>query len=384
MAIKPPKDAIGEFAPEQELFAPEQMRGARIEQLAPEQMRRTRIEQLAPEQMRGARRVWSRASVRARVLVLFAAVCVIAVAATAAVRSRAVSAGRGDTGSVSIESEPGSDSIVIDGEPRGTTPLSLTLPAGRHRLQLRRQGRTQEVSLMVTRDVSTVHHFTWPAEPSRASTIDATGSLRVTTDGGAATITIDGVVRGSTPVTVNNLAVGDHDVTVVRNGATYRRTIRVDAASTASLVVTNRTSAGPESGWFSVTAAVPLQIFEGGKLVGSTESDRILVPAGDHSFDFTNAALGFRESQDVKITAGVDKRLTIVLPEAAISINATPWAQVWLDGRELGATPIGNLTTTIGSHEVVFRHPQFGERRVTTLVTTREPARVAVDMRRSQ
>jgi PEGA domain len=197
-------------------------------------------------------------------------------------------------------------------------------------------------------------------------------------------VAIDGVTRGSTPVTVNNLAVGDHNVTVVRNGTTYRRTIRVDAAATASLVITNRTSAGPESGWFSVTAAVPLQIFEDGKLVGSTESERILVPAGDHAFDFTNTALGFRESRDVKIAAGVDKQLAIDLPEAAVSINATPWAQVWLDGRALGETPIGDLTTRIGSHELVFRHPQFGERRVTTVVTTREPARIAVDMRRSQ
>jgi hypothetical protein len=391
MAIKPPKNAMEQFASEQmrnariEQAISEQIRGARIDHLAPEQIGGARLDQPAPEQMRGARRVWSGASVRARVLVLCAAVCVIAVAATAAVRSRAAaSSGTGNTGSVSIESEPGGAAIVIDGQPRGTTPVSLTLPAGRHTLQLRQQNHTQEVSLMVTRAVSTVHHFTWPAETSLAST-SATGSLRVATDGAAATVTVDGVVRGSTPVTVHNLAVGDHNVTVVRNGdATYRRTIRVDAAATASLLITNRTGAGPESGWFSVTAGVPLQIFEDGKLVGSTETDRILVPAGDHSFDFTNAALGFLDSQDVKIVAGVDKRLTIDLPQAAISINATPWAQVWLDGRELGVTPLGDVTTIIGSHELVFRHPQFGERRVTTVVTTREPARVAVDMRRSQ
>jgi hypothetical protein len=237
---------------------------------------------------------------------------------------------------------------------------------------------------MVARNVSTVHHFTWPAEASAVATAGGIGSVRVTTEGRAARVIIDGTARGSTPVTVNDLTVGDHDVTVVRDGTTYRRTIRVDAAATASLVIANRTSAGPESGWFSVTAAVPLQILEAGKLVGSTESDRILVPAGDHAFDFTNAALGFRESRDVKIAAGEDHHLTIDLPEAPMSINATPWAQVWLDGRSLGETPIGDLTTTIGSHELVFRHPQFGERRVTTVVTTREPSRIAVDMRRSQ
>jgi hypothetical protein len=65
-------------------------------------------------------------------------------------------------------------------------------------------------------------------------------------------------------------------------------------------------------------------------------------------------------------------------------VNATPWAQVWLDGEAIGDTPIGNLSTVIGSHELIFRHPQFGERRVTALVTLNEPARVAVDMRKLQ
>lgn len=346
------------------------------------------VEQFQPEQpIRGAaQRVWSQSSVRARTLALCAAGCVIAVAATAAVRSRAPGSNNrvGNTGSVSIESEPGNATVVIDGEPRGTTPLSLTLPAGRHRLQLRRPDRTQEASLVVGRDVSTVHHFTWPAEPAHGASPAATGSLRVTTDAGAARVAIDGVTRGSTPLTVSNLMVGDHVITVVGDGTTYRRTIRVTAAATASLLITNRTSAGPESGWFSVSVAVPLQIFEDGKLVGSTESDRILVPAGKHSFDFSNAALGFRASREVTIAAGQNQHLTLDLPKAAMNINATPWAQVWLDGRSLGETPIGDLTTSIGSHELVFRHPQLGERRITTVVTTREPARIAVDMRSSQ
>jgi serine/threonine-protein kinase len=68
------------------------------------------------------------------------------------------------------------------------------------------------------------------------------------------------------------------------------------------------------------------------------------------------------------------------MPRATLSVNATPWAQVWLDGESVGDTPIGNLTTTVGSHELIFRHPQLGEKRVTTLVTLKEPARVAIDM----
>jgi hypothetical protein len=35
---------------------------------------------------------------------------------------------------------------------------------------------------------------------------------------------------------------------------------------------------------------------------------------------------------------------------------------------------------TIGSHDVVFRHPQFGERRQTVVVTSTGPNRIAVDL----
>jgi hypothetical protein len=182
---------------------------------------------------------------------------------------------------------------------------------------------------------------------------------------------------------VGGLSVGDHEVVVVRDGTSYRRTMRVEPGATASLVVGTRTTGSPESGWLSASAAVPLQILEDGKLVGNTESERLLIPAGDHTFEFADPALGFRTSRNVKVVAGRTQSVAIELPQAPISINATPWAQVWLDGRALGDTPIGNLTTTIGSHEVVLRHPQLGERRVTALVTMKEPARVGVDMRKS-
>jgi len=35
----------------------------------------------------------------------------------------------------------------------------------------------------------------------------------------------------------------------------------------------------------------------------------------------------------------------------------------------------------IGTHEIVFRHPDLGERRTTTTVTTGAPTRVSMDMR---
>ncbi|NOZ00944.1 MAG: protein kinase [Deltaproteobacteria bacterium] len=47
---------------------------------------------------------------------------------------------------------------------------------------------------------------------------------------------------------------------------------------------------------------------------------------------------------------------------AVMTLNARPWAEVFLDGRNLGRTPIIGLDTTAGRHVVVFRHPELGER----------------------
>ena len=67
------------------------------------------------------------------------------------------------------------------------------------------------------------------------------------------------------------------------------------------------------------------------------------------------------------------------MPNATLSINARPWAEVFIDGERIGETPIGNLTRPIGRHEMVLRHPEFGERRQTVILTLRAPTRVSVD-----
>ena len=74
--------------------------------------------------------------------------------------------------------------------------------------------------------------------------------------------------------------------------------------------------------------------------------------------------------------------LTIDPPKTTIAINALPWAEVWMDGTKIGETPIGNLAVSAGSHDLVFRHPELGERRETVLATFKSPVRVSVDMRK--
>jgi serine/threonine-protein kinase len=65
-----------------------------------------------------------------------------------------------------------------------------------------------------------------------------------------------------------------------------------------------------------------------------------------------------------------------------MNVNAVPWANVWVDGRSLGETPLANVQVTPGTHEIVFRHPELGERRIRATVESGVPARIVADLRR--
>jgi hypothetical protein len=38
-------------------------------------------------------------------------------------------------------------------------------------------------------------------------------------------------------------------------------------------------------------------------------------------------------------------------------VNATPWAEIQLDGRSLGQTPLGEVTLSPGRHRVTAKMP---------------------------
>ena len=140
-------------------------------------------------------------------------------------------------------------------------------------------------------------------------------------------------------------------------------------------------AAGPVSGWVSVKAPFTMEIREQGRLIGTTDADRLMMAAGRHELDLVNESLGYRATRVVQVVPGKVASMTLDLPQGVVSLNAAPWAEVWIDGRRVGETPIGNISVSIGSHEVVFKHPQFGEKRQAISVTLGAPVRVSVDMK---
>jgi hypothetical protein len=211
----------------------------------------------------------------------------------------------------------------------------------------------------------------------------AGGGLQVTTEPAGARVFVDGEARGVSPLTLTDLAAGDHTVSVRgATGEAINRTVSIKAAAVSSLVISMTGSAGVASGWLTISSAVPLQILSRGALVGTSDIPRLMLPAGAHDLELVNAALGYRATRRVQVSAGQTTSVTQTLPSGTLSINASPWADVWINGQRVGETPIGNHAIAIGTHEVVFRHPELGEQRRTVTVGASAPARLGIDMRK--
>jgi hypothetical protein len=217
--------------------------------------------------------------------------------------------------------------------------------------------------------------------PKGAATM---GQLHVRTDPAGARVSVDGVARGTSPTTIAELSPGEHAVMLESDLGSVKQTVTIEAGQTASLTVPLSAAAegAPVSGWIAVTAPSDVQIFENKRLLGTSQSDRLMVAAGRHDLEIVNDTLGYRATRTVQVAPGRIMPIKIDFPKGTIALNAIPWAEVFVDGAKVGDTPIGNLQLTIGPHDIVFRNPDLGEQRHAATITVNTPARLSVDLRK--
>ena len=281
-------------------------------------------------------------------------------------------------GTLVVSTNPAGVPVVIDGQPRGVTPLTLELAPGAHELRLATGAEPRIIPLTITAGSTVSQSIELPR------TGPQTGQLMVRSEPSGARITVDGTPRGQAPLTLEGLTPGNHTVVLANELSSVTHEVSVEAGATASLVVpmSSTPQGAPISGWIAVSAPAEVQVYEDTRLLGTSRSDRIMVSAGRHELEIVNEALDFRATRTVTVSPGQVSPLRLDWPKGSMALNAQPWADVWVDGERIGETPIGNVAVPIGAHEVVFRHPQLGEQVVRTTVTAGQPTRVSVDMRK--
>src|SRR5262249_47864307 len=159
-------------------------------------------------------------------------------------------------------------------ESRGNTPARISVGAGSHILELRGRGVPRVIPVNVSSGAEVSQYLELPETPSA-------GSLLVQSDPPGARVTIDGVEHGVAPVSVADLSPGDHEV-VLQNagGAPVRQHVVIQAGVTSSVLAPVAAAQGPVSGWLTVKSPVMMDIKEGGRLIGTTDSERLMMSAG--------------------------------------------------------------------------------------------------------
>jgi TonB family protein len=148
-----------------------------------------------------------------------------------------------ETGSLSIMSEPDGASVVIDGEQRGTTPLTLEqLPLGKYELLVEHQGfHSEELTAELSTDapdatLEVALRAQPPAPPPPAR-------VRIVSTPPGAQVEIDGRDVGATPTEPLQVRAGERTIRIVSEGfLPWEDTVRARSGRTVDVnaVLTER------------------------------------------------------------------------------------------------------------------------------------------------
>ena len=277
------------------------------------------------------------------------------------------------SGSLTIETRPPAALVTIDGKLQGTSPLTVSLPPGRHAVELAGTTR-RDIVVTIEAGTRTAQYIEMPeaAQPGR---------VRVETTPAGAQVTVDGTVRGATPLDVQGLQAGPHVVVLRLGAAVVTQTVTVRPGAPVSLIVPMVAPEAAQPGFVAVASPVEFQIFEGERLIGTSRTGQIAMAPGRHELRLVSKDVGFDTTRAVQIAPGKTSTVKVDLPAGALFVNAVPWAEVFVDGSKIGETPIANYMLPLGSHEIVLRNPRFAEQRRTVVISLTAPVRVGVDLR---
>jgi PEGA domain len=220
----------------------------------------------------------------------------------------------------------------------------------------------------------------------------AVAQINLVTNDPGAPVKVDGRLAGVTPLDlsisseVRSISVGSSLALPLKQetvGSTGQDSeARRERAGADPRPGTVPVPPAPRSGGIRVSSPIELEVFEGDTRLGSTATGIVSAPAGRHEVDLINSVLGYRSRHVIDVKAGQVVTVAVVPPNGRININAVPWAEVLVDGKPVGETPIGNLSIALGEHEIVFRHPQLGEVRRTAVVRSDAVTRVSANLQR--
>lgn len=250
--------------------------------------------------------------------------------------------------------------VVLDGQAQGQAPMVLTTTAGRHLIQLRKDGFEEYSAWIETKDnqVQTV------APSIKEVARPKYGTVVIDADVADAEVFIDGNKHpDNTPAVISNVIEGLHVIEVKKTPALpWKQTVEVKANQQTKVRAELASGMAGGVGVIRVLSdAQGARAFIDGVDMGPVPVDIKDVKAGDHIVQVK--APGFQASErHVQVAAGGSQIVKFDLnTEAAgdqglLSVHSNmPKAMVSIDGAEVGAAPQEKKRVSPGEHAVLVR-----------------------------
>ena len=111
----------------------------------------------------------------------------------------------------------------------------------------------------------------------------------------------------------------------------------------------------------TVASSPWMEVFVDGKDLGQTPVIDASLPAGSHQVKLVNAPLGISHPISLELASGEAKKIAYRLDKGTVRFIVRPWANLSLDGKPLGATPLAAQHVYEGTHQAVLTNPKLGK-----------------------
>jgi len=247
------------------------------------------------------------------------------------------------TGSISISSTPSGAKVYLDGVYKGTTPLSLeNVVSKSHTVRVVKEGYKEETKAV---SLGAGEAINLNIQLKRL-----TGSISVSSSPSGASVYLNGLYKGVTPITLTDVPIGTYSIKLTKSGyGDVTKTISVSAGKT-TYVSETLTGYGSLSISSNPSGA---SVYLDGSYKGETPLSISNIVEGVHSIKLTKSGYG-----DVTKTISVSAGKTTYVSETltgygSLSISSNPpGASVYLDGSYKGETPLSISNIVEGVHSI--------------------------------
>ncbi len=270
--------------------------------------------------------------------------------------------------------------LSVDGRAVGPLPYKGFMVPGRHQVTIEKDGFSPFTDWV---ELKSGEVFALSVKLEKAAA--DTGTLFVAADVDGANVSIDGVDRGTAPVTLQ-LPVGPVLVEVKKAGLpSWSETVQIAPGAKAIARATIRPKAGPTGTLLAIASVPGTTVIIDGVKTGTAPVTLDAVTPGTHVVE------GYKKGYDraqatVKVVAGEQAVVKLDLEIAkerygSLAVRSSvPGAIVYVDGSSRGRAPVELSKVTLGEHAVVVRKRGFMDFKATCTVEELEPCRIVADL----